>query len=221
MLPMFFKKEPLLQLPENVIDKAKFKARIAFIDNEQTSYIDKLRQDGYNATYFDDIQNMDDFLQKQYQVVIIDVQTSGKNLSPNEAGWGILRYLKDNYPHILVIIYTKASYSITKYYKLANRADEVFDKNIEFLDFKTALDKLIRKAFSPDYHLAIIKSKLSGKISDSKSLQEISRIIENYGGNEFKVEKLLKKYIIDPELIKSIILSISVINKFKDLVTGQ
>jgi hypothetical protein len=220
MFTPFFRKAPFFQISADIHDKVTFKVRIAFIGNKETTYPERLSQEGYNITRYNDILNMDDFIRKEYHVVILDVLTSGKNLSPNEGGWGLLKYLKENHPHIIVIISIGADYPINQYYKLATRADDVIDISIEFLDFKEALDNSIKKVFSADYHLWVIKSKLIDKIPDSKSLHEISRIIENYGGNESKMKRLLKKYGIDSELIKTILLSVSVLNKFKTLIAS-
>lgn len=220
MLEIFTKKEPLEKLTENQFDKVKFKARIAFIDDEELTHIDRLRKDGYNITHFADIDKIDDFIRKEYHVIILDIQGVGKELTPNQEGWGLLKYIKEEYPHIVVIMFTGADWSITQYKDLANKADDFIGKDLEFLDFKSKLDNGIRKAFSTDYHFEIEKKRLITKLNNSNTIDEIKRIIDTYGSNETKTMKLLKKLIKDPDTLKIISNLLSVIGGVQKLVTG-
>lgn len=220
MFNFFPKKEPLSSLTENQFDKAKFKARIAFVDDEEIANVERLRKDGYNIVHFSDIDNIDDFVRREYHVIILDIQGVGKNLTPNKEGWGILKYLKEEHPHIVVIMFTGADWSITQYHTLANKADDFIGKDLEFLDFKSKLDSGIRKAFSMEYHFEVEKAKLTSKLNKSTSISELKKIIENYGANETKAISKAKKYIKDPEALKSFSSLLSVLNNIRKLFTG-
>jgi len=75
-----FKKpsSPMKELTNDEFNDAKFKARIAFIDDEEIVHVERLRSDGYNITHFSDIDNIDDFIRKKYHVIILDIQGVGK-----------------------------------------------------------------------------------------------------------------------------------------------
>lgn len=220
MLTLFAKKEPLTTLSENQFDKVKFKARIAFVDDEEITHVERLRKEGYNIHHCADIEQIDDFIRKDYHVIVLDIQGVGKSLSPSQGGWGILKYLKEQHPHTVVIMFTGADWSITQYKDLANKADDFIGKDLEFLDFKAKLDNGIRKAFSIDYHFEVEKKKLVNQIKDTSSLVEIRKIIDNYGGNENKALKLIKKYVKDPEALKSISSLLNILNGIKKLIIG-
>jgi DNA-binding response OmpR family regulator len=220
MFEFLTKKEPLTRLTEGQFDKVKFKARVAFIDDEELTHIDRLRKDGYNITHFADIEKIDDFIRKEYHVIILDIQGVGKELTPNQGGWGLLRYIKQEYPHIVVIMFTGADWSITQYKDLANKADDFIGKDVEFLDFKSKLDNGIRKAFSIDYHFEIEKKNLLSKLNSTSSIDEIKRIIDTYGANESKTMNFLKKIVKHPDALKSLSNLLSVISGLKKLILG-
>lgn len=211
------KKAPLKVLTDTEFNKVKFKARIAFIDDEELANVDRLRSDGYNITHFSDIQNIDDFIRKEYHVIILDIQGVGKEISPIQEGWGILKYLKEEYPHIVVVVFTGADWSINQYREIANKADDFVPKDLEFLDFKYKLDSAIRKAFSDEYHFDIEKDKITGSLKNKDSIYEIKKIIDNYGADENKTISLVKKYFLNPDALKNITTLLSVLNEIRKL----
>ena len=50
-------KSPIKEFSQEDFDKLKFKARIAFIDDEEITHVDRLRNDGYNISVFSDISH--------------------------------------------------------------------------------------------------------------------------------------------------------------------
>lgn len=187
-------KKPLKEISNDDFEKIKFNARIAFVDDEELSHIKRLQNDGYNITSYSDIENIDDFVRKKYNVVVLDIQGIGQNIAPKSEGWGILKYLKNNHPHIVVIMFTGAEWSITKYKDEASEADDFIGKDVDFLDFKAKLDDGIRKAFSINYHYEIEKKKMLNEISNSKTIEEIKEIVDNYGlDKNISLEKVKEK----------------------------
>jgi DNA-binding NtrC family response regulator len=204
---------PLKELSSEEFESSKFKARIAFIDDEEISHVERLRQDGYNITQYTDIENIDDFVRKKYHVVILDIQGVGQKLSPNSEGWGLLKYLKNSCPNLVVIMFTGAEWSITKYKDEADIADDFIGKDLEFLDFKSKLDNGIRKAFSPKFHFEIEKEKLSKEISNANTLDLIKTIIENFGANKKVALNELKKVSTNKSIIDSVDHLLSITNE--------
>lgn len=179
-----FELAPIREFTADEFEKSKFKARIAFIDDEEISHIKRLQADGYNVSQFTDIENIDDFIRKKYHLVVLDIQGVGQNIAPKTEGWGILKYLKSACPNTVVIMYTGAEWSITKYKNEADEADDFIGKDLEFLDFKAKLDDGIRKAFSPNYHFGIERKIIAKEVTNANSLEEIKNIVDNYGGNK-------------------------------------
>ncbi len=188
-----FEAKPLKEFSVEQMDRLKFKCRIAFVDDEEQPYVERLQKDGYSITPMEDIENIDSFMRNQYQVVILDIQGVGKKLSPDSEGWGVLKYIKKTYPHTVVIMYTGADWSITKYQDLASLADDFIGKDLEFLDFKTKIDAGIKKAFSFKYHFDVEKQIMKKEISDATTLQEIENIVFKYGKDRNKVVKKISK----------------------------
>lgn len=210
---------PLKELTADEFEKAKFKARIAFIDDEETPHIERLRKDGYNITHFSDIDNIDDFARKKYHVVILDIQGVGQELSPTSEGWGILKYLKSQCPNIVVIMFTGAEWSITKYKDEASVADDFIGKDLEFLDFKSKLDEGVKKAFSPKYHFEIEKKKMIKEISNANTLDQIKDIINQYGSNKELAITEVKKINKNPKILESVDNLLTIANSAKQLIS--
>lgn len=224
MLSRIFKRKkslepaPLKELTAEEFEKSKFNARIAFVDDEDISHVDRLREDGYSITHFSDIENIDDFVRKKYHVVVLDIQGVGKNIAPKTEGWGILKYLKNSCPNIVVIMFTGAEWSITKYKEEAERADDFIGKDLEFLDFKSKLDNGIKKAFSPKYHFEIEKKNLTKELTNSNSLEQIKTIIDNYGANKELALSEVKKLSDNKKVIEGIDNLLSITNSISLLL---
>lgn len=195
---------PLKELTPDEFDKVKFKARIAFIDDEDISHVGRLQKDGYNITHYPDIDNIDDFIRKKYHVVVLDIQGVGTDLAPNTEGWGLLNHLKATCPNVVVIMFTGAEWSITKYKDEADKADDFIGKDLEFLDFKRKLDNGIKKAFSANYHFEVAKQTIQKEISNAQTLNDIKRLIDTYGGNKKTALEEIKKITSNEAVIEGI-----------------
>lgn len=209
---------PLKELTIEEFEKSKFQARIAFIDDEEISHIKRLQSDGYNITHFPDIENIDDFIRKKYHLVVLDIQGIGQSIAPKTEGWGILKYLKSTCPNTVVIMYTGAEWSITKYKTEADEADDFIGKDLEFLDFKAKLDDGIKKAFSPNYHFNIEKKIIAKEVVNANTLDEIKLIIDNYGGNKKVAMEKVKELSDNKTLIERIDNLLSITDSISNLL---
>lgn len=212
------KYNPIKEYTQDEFDKIKFKARIAFVDDEEIAHVDRLRQDGYNINTLSDIEKIDDFIRQKYHVVVLDIQGVGQSISPDSEGWGILRYLKKECPNLVVIMYTGAEWSITKYKKDADLADDFIGKDLEFLDFKYKLDGGIKKAFSPQYHFEIEKRMISKHIANAETVNEIKTILNDYGGDKKTAIRLIEKVTNNKAVLESVDKFLNIINSIKEVV---
>jgi DNA-binding NtrC family response regulator len=222
MLSFFSQKKkpdfnPVKELTPEELDEIKFKARVAVVDDEEITHVRRLQNDGYNIAPLDDIKNIDDFLRKKYHVLILDIQGVGQHISPKSEGWGILKYLKAANPNLVIIMFTGAEWSITKYKDEADIADDFIGKDLEFLDFKAKLDNGIRKAFSPAYHFEIEKYKMLKEVSSLATIEQIKQAINNYGGDKKTAMKEIRKISSNKTVLESSERILSVIANLKQL----
>lgn len=212
------KSYPIREFTNEEIEKLKYKARIALVDDDEISHVRRLQKEGYNIVDFPDISEIDDFIRKNYNVVILDIQGIGKEISEVSGGWGILKYLKTESPHIVVIIFTGADWSVTKYKHLVDLADDIIGKDLEYLDFKPKLDSAIRKAFSLDFHLEIEKKKLIQVIPNTETYNNVLDILKRNGGNKDKAVNEIKKIISSDDAIKSVNGFLTLVNSILNLM---
>ena len=211
---------PIREFTTEEIEQLKLKARIALVDDDEISHVKRLQKDGYNIVDLPDITEIDDFIRRKYHVVILDIQGIGKNLSETTEGWGILKYLKTECPHLVVIMFTGADWSVTKYKHLVDLADDFIGKDLEFLDFKSKLDAAIKKAFSPKFHFDIEKKRLMQEITNAETFEKISSIVNKYGRDREKAIKEIKKITSNDEIIKGMNNYLSVINSIIKLFSA-
>ncbi len=204
---------------EEDFEKIKFKARIALVDDEEITYVNRLKQDGYNIADFHDIENIDEFIRKKYDVVILDIQGIGKHIAENTEGWGILKYLKTECPNIVVLIFTGADWSITKYKAQADLADDFIGKDLEFLDFKSKIDSAIRKAFSYKFHFEIFKQKISKEVVNANTLKEIEEIVKRNNNNKDKALREARKVVNKSEVLNHLDTFLSISSHIADLLS--
>lgn len=197
----------------------KFKARIALVDDDEISHVRRLQKEGYGIIDLPDINEIDEFIRKKYHVVVLDIQGIGKNLSENSEGWGVLKYLKTECPHIVVIMFTGAEWSITKYKHIADLADDFIGKDLEYLEFKSKLDSAIRKAFSPKFHFEVEKKNLLKEIASADTIDAIKSIVNTYGHNKEKTLKEVKKITTKEEIVQSISNYLSIIESISNLLS--
>jgi hypothetical protein len=215
----FLKKDNhLSELPHEQFEKVKLKARIVVVDDEEVPLVSKLQQDGYNIVKLDDIDEIDSFIKKQYHVLVLDIQGIGKKLSEKSEGWGILSYLKKENPHMVIIVFTGADWSITKFKDKADLADFVIGKDLEYLDFKMKLDTAIKKAFSPKFHFEIEKKVITAEITNADSMEKIKKIVDMHGKDKGKAMKKISKITNSDMVINRIDTYLSIVNSIFDLL---
>jgi len=212
------KEKRISEIPFEQFEKIKFKARIAVVDDEEVPLIEKLQKDGYNITKYSDIDEIDGFIRKKYNVLVLDIQGVGKNIAGKKEGWGILSYLKNEYPHLVIIVFTGADWSITKVKEIADLADFVIGKDLEYLDFKAKLDAAIKKAFSPKFHFEIERNLIAKEITNAETFNKIKEIVELYGQDKNKTMKKLNKLTDNTKVIESINTYLSIVSNILSLL---
>jgi hypothetical protein len=212
------KEKKISEIPYEQFEKIKFKARIVVVDDEEVPLIEKLQKDGYNITKYPDIEEIDSFIRKKFHVLILDIQGVGKNLAGKKEGWGILSYLKNEYPHLVIIVFTGADWSITKIKEIADLADFVIGKDLEYLDFKAKLDAAIKKAFSPKFHFEIERSLIAKEITNADTFNKIKEIVDFYGQDKDKAMRKLNKLTDNSKVIESVGNYLSIVSSIFNLL---
>ncbi|WP_417371857.1 hypothetical protein [Gelidibacter japonicus] len=209
------KKEAIHDLDSKNLEKVKFDAKVAIIDDEEVPHMESLTNDGYNVHHFTDIVNIEEFIKKGHDVLILDIQGVGKKIAGQKEGWGVLEYLKTNHPHLVIIIFTGADWNITEYNDVAKLADFIAGKDSEYLSFKMKLDAAIKKSLSIEYHLNILKAELK---KEGVSSIEIEKIIRKHGRNSSKAFSKINKITNNKTVLESIDNVLSIISSIYSLI---
>lgn len=92
------------QLP---IEEVKKITRILFVDDEDFSArLSVIRDSGWNVSQINDITNFNCEEVKNADIIFMDYVGVGKILCPSEQGIGLLKSIKNRYPHKFLIFYS-------------------------------------------------------------------------------------------------------------------
>lgn len=119
---------------------------ILVIDDDEFTYLQRLRNHGYQIKYKNDVDDLKDVV--PYDCILCDVRGVGKFLGSNYDGAYLVQQIRHNFPSKIVIAYTAESYD-TSFQKYLSFADAIIDKGSEIERWTTTLDQKIKDAVDP------------------------------------------------------------------------
>lgn len=90
------------------IQRDKFK--IAFIDDEDFVYLERLLNLGFRINKYEDVQDLN--MLSSYDVIISDIRGVGKSFNSEAEGAFILHELKKKYPYKVFAAYTGSAFDV-------------------------------------------------------------------------------------------------------------
>lgn len=180
---------PIMQINSKIIDST----RILIVDDEPFSYLDSLRNSGYNIHQIMDIQDIHGV--QGYHIVISDVDGVAKAIDPEGQGAGFIKQVSKSYPEKITGVYSG------KTHKMSRLPDDtmVFQKDDDLETWKEKIDELILMAHNPVTAWKKIAFLLIDKEIPCEDISEIEhdyvrRIVKNksfdgFPSKRFKIEK--------------------------------
>jgi len=183
----FFKRN---DWPTKPLEEIRKRARLLVIDDENFIYKDLFTRDGYVIDKWDDVEDLPKLEENYYDVILLDVQGVGKQLSA-EQGLGILQHIRKTTPAQIVIAFSNADYSL-RYQDFFKLADATLSKGADYVEFKRTVDQLLLQRFSLGFYVAKVSFVIGGAVDDPERLEKETRkaILRKKPGN-------LKKYLAD------------------------
>lgn len=205
--------KPSLKL--NQIDRKK--VPILVIDDNEFEYLDFLKNNRFDLTYFPDIQSIESA--KEYEIILCDINGVGKKFESKYEGAHIISEIHKKYPFKTIIAYTGYTHDPT-YNKFFRLADFVFKKDLDGDEWLEHLDNAIDSAVNPQKRWIKLREFL---IQNNVSLFEIVKLEDEYVNHildgkslkKFPSEKLTKE--IDQD-VRAVIQSFTASIIFKILI---
>lgn len=205
--------KPSLKL--NQIDRKK--VPILVIDDNEFEYLDFLKNNRFDLTYFPDIQSIESA--KEYEIILCDINGVGKKFESKYEGAHIISEIHKKYPFKTIIAYTGYTHDPT-YNKFFRLADFVFKKDLDGDEWLEHLDNAIDSAVNPQKRWIKLREFL---IQNNVSLFEIVKLEHEYVNHildgkslqNFPSEKLTKE--IDQD-VRAVIQSFTASIIFKILI---
>lgn len=134
-------------------------ARVLVIDDMDFPAQVQFERDGYHFERWPEVKNVSQLTDGHYHLILLDIHGVGLNEDPKLQGLGILKHIKHLNPAQLVILYSSQRQWISKREHLV-LADAVLDKSSSYLDYKQAVDDLLRRRFQHGYFIAAMNREL-------------------------------------------------------------
>ncbi|TPW74635.1 response regulator transcription factor [Schumannella soli] len=181
------------------IDQVRHLARVLVIDDHAFTYQRLFTRDGYKIERWAEIKNLHQLTDGDFHLILLDIQGVGLAESRAKQGFGILEHIKQTNPAQPVVVYSSKPYSIrdTRYIRLA---DGFLDKESDYVEFKSIVDKLIVAQTSPGYFIARMNEQL-GETAASvpKAVPLALRAVQS--GNPQRLKRYLDKYVPDTQKV--------------------
>lgn len=143
----FFKKSTLEEIKLTNFDTSKrLNYRILCIDDQDFSKEENLRRNNFNISTVEDVDNIE--FVSEYDIVICDIQGTGKKLGSDFEGAHLISEIKKRFPLKKVIAYSGQTFN-TNYNAYFQLADLTLNKDTDLEDWIEYLDDLIRALVDP------------------------------------------------------------------------
>ncbi len=121
-------------------------------------------RDGYHIQRWTKIENLSDLTERRFDLILLDLHGVAVKDSPAQQGLGVLKHVKETDPTQLVIAYSAQDWSPSASEFFA-KADAVLDKTAQYIDYKSTVDRLLKRRFSEGYFLAVMNRLLDDNVA--------------------------------------------------------
>jgi CheY-like chemotaxis protein len=211
-----WQRSPIAAEPD--IEALRKKAKILVIDDHAFPSQRLFERDGYHFERWAQIRNLSQLTDGHYDVILLDVQGVGLNESPELQGLGILSHIKQSNPSQIVIVYTAQPQKISMR-TIIEMADDVLDKDASYVEYKEAVDKLLRIRSTPGYFIAVINRELGPRAALVPKV--VPKALRAFGnGSSRSLEAYLKKNLPDAVQIDRILTIVSIAITVFSMIKG-
>ncbi len=145
---------------------------ILVVDDKKFEHVDRLRRDGFDITFRNDLDQFIDIDDFQFDLILMDLHGVGLKLS-DDGGRGVIRHIKKISPTQLVLAYTAHQGSPSKFEGVFKDADEVLDKGASYLSFKTSIEENLERLRSPEHFMDRALADISISVAARERLRSV------------------------------------------------
>ncbi len=189
--------------PELPIEELRKRSRLLVIDDQSFSYVELFQRDGYTIEKWDDVEDLTKLESGYYDIILLDIQGIGREISIKEQGFGVLKHVKKVNPTQIIVAYSNKEWSF-KYAEFFDLADSKLAKTDDYVVFKEEIDELLKNKFSLGFYVSKINSLATKYGADTQKLESLSKKAIVSKDNS-KLENYLKSVIENKEIIQTIL----------------
>ena len=189
-------------------EELRKKSRLLVIDDHAFPAERLFTRDGYHIQRWAKVENLSQLTDDHFDLILLDLHGVGLTESPERQGLGILQHVKSTNPTQLVIAYSAQPWNVSNrdYFALA---DAVLDKGMDYIDFKTEVDRLLARRASPGYFIANLNKELGDQAALApKAVPKALRALRT--GNVDGLKRYLAEKLKDPKQIDRAVSVVSI-----------
>ncbi|WP_156905961.1 hypothetical protein [Agrococcus lahaulensis] len=141
------------------LEEVQKRARLLVVDDNDFVYMDLFRRDGYHIERWPSITDLSQLTDGRYTVILLDIHGVAVESDAALQGLGILQAVKNTKPGQAVILYSSRKHQLS-HTGLVQLADRALDKRQSYIDFKLAVDELLKRQADPAFYMAQILAGL-------------------------------------------------------------
>ncbi len=187
--------------PELSLEEIKRRARVLIIDDKGFAYGDLFRRDGYAIDEWKDVDNLSRIENGSFDLILLDMHGIGKSVTSDQ-GMGILRHIRKVAPSQLVVAFSDSDFSL-KYHDFFKEADAILPKSADYVDFKRAVDDLLKSRFSLGFYLERVKSNVG--LADYNSFVEKETKSAISSGDSSTLRQKLLERLSDKTTVEAVV----------------
>ena len=174
MICKFFKKAKVKTIPDLKlnVEEIRKKSKILFVDDEDVELIALLQNEGWHVEHWKDVTSLQQLESGKYDLIFLDIGGVGKQYSPEDEGFGILKRLKKVNPSVLVVAYSGQSFDIEK------------------SEFWSLSDASLTKSSGAIKAIEIMEDLLKDKYKSLNLWDELKCVLKNYDISEDELTKI-------------------------------
>lgn len=167
----------------SIIPKNIANAKILFIDDEKETvneFINQLHQEGFTNTFLmSSMKSYHDVLEKNADLIYLDIAGVATDLSPEEEGLSLLRYIKKLSPWTRVVVLSGSTFSVDKAPDLV-LADRCLTKaSLSLGEIVELTHEELVMVFAPEFRNVRVYSKLKEELKGMQLGRRKRKKIEN------------------------------------------
>jgi CheY-like chemotaxis protein len=153
------------------------KARILVIDDNPEAFpFEWLKGEGYRIDHWDKVHSLRELEEGRFEIIVLDIRGVAKHISETHDGLAVIESIKRTCPWQIVVAYSGEDFNVDNH-RFFEMCDDCIDKSSEALKYKTVIDGLLERHFTPNGAASDLFRLLDERGLSHKSRRQVEKVL--------------------------------------------